>query len=494
MDDNPERVFASACSGIYASDNAGGLWTKVQGIPFSSRRTHIIYPHPSRPEVVFAGTTQGLWRSMDSGKTWQLMTTKTLVVNAIDIHPDDPDRVLLGTDEHGVLISRDLGKSFVESNAGYIHRHILTVLPDLAQADRVYATVFHDGVAGGFFVSTDGGRSWRQSIRGLGGRDIFALLQQPENPSVLIAGTSYGVYRSKDRGESWAFVGKPAKKVAPKKDPGDDPPRRAPRSTRRTRASLNSPTTYQLVSIAKTAAKKPAAAKGKKAPKKPAGPKLVTLEEQVNGFASYVDANGAKWILAATNRGVYRSQDLDKGWEALATPGLVAPFTSISTGLTDPDRTIYLGTMKGLAYSRDFGTTWERVHRGPDEFPVKSIAQDPRDGQVVYVGSRGYFYKSEDAGRSWKKRGGGLPAGDITIVAVDPVNPDTVYAGDYLGGGIYRSTNRGEDWERLDAGLPSARVWTLAADPFDAGRIYAGSYSGGVYVMKGTSVAATLTP
>lgn len=494
MDDNPERVFASACSGIYASDNAGGLWTKVQGIPFSSRRTHIIYPHPSRPEVVFAGTTQGLWRSMDSGKTWQLMTTKTLVVNAIDIHPDDPDRVLLGTDEHGVLISRDLGKSFVESNAGYIHRHILTVLPDLAQADRVYATVFHDGVAGGFFISADGGRSWRQSIRGLGGRDIFSLLQQPENPSVLIAGTSYGVYRSKDRGESWAFVGKPAKKVAPKKDPGDAPPRRAPRSTRRTRASLNSPTTYQLVSIAKTAAKKPVAAKGKKAPKKPAGPKLVTLEEQVNGFASYVDANGAKWMLAATNRGVYRSQDLDKGWEAFATPGLVAPFTSISTGFTDPDRTIYLGTMKGLAYSRDFGTTWERVHRGPDEFPVKSIVQDPRDGQVVYVGSRGYFYKSEDAGRSWKKRGGGLPAGDITIVAVDPVNPDTVYAGDYLGGGIYRSTNRGEDWERLDAGLPSARVWTLAADPFDAGRVYAGSYSGGVYVMKGTSVAATLTP
>lgn len=494
MDDNPERVFASACSGIYASDNAGGLWTKVQGIPFSSRRTHIIYPHPSRPEVVFAGTTQGLWRSMDSGKTWQLMTTKTLVVNAIDIHPDDPDRVLLGTDEHGVLISRDLGKSFVESNAGYIHRHILTVLPDLAQADRVYATVFHDGVAGGFFVSTDGGRSWRQSIRGLGGRDIFALLQQPENPSVLIAGTSYGVYRSKDRGESWTFVGKPAKKVAPKKDPGDDPPRRAPRSTRRTRASLNAPTTFQLVSIAKTSAKKPAAAKGKKAPKKPAGPKLVTLEEQVNGFASYVDANGAKWLLAATNRGIYRSQDLDKGWEALATPGLVAPFTCISTGFTDPDRTIYLGTMKGLAYSRDFGATWERVHRGPDEFPVKSIAQDPRDGQVIYVGSRGYFYKSEDAGRSWKKRGGGLPAGDITIVAVDPVNPDTVYAGDYLGGGIYRSTNRGEDWERLDAGLPSARVWTLAADPFDAGRVYAGSYSGGVYVMKGTSVAATLTP
>lgn len=493
MDDNPDRVFASACSGIYFSENSGTKWSKVQGIPFSSRRTHLIYPHPTRPEVVFAGTTQGLWRSLDTGKTWQLMTTKTLVVNSIDVHPDDPDRVLLGTDEHGVLISRDLGKSFVESNAGYIHRHILTVLPDMAQADRVYATVFHDGIAGGFFISNDAGRNWRQSIRGLGGKDVFALLQQPENPTVLIAGTNYGVYRSKDRGESWAFVGKPAKKVAPKKGADPDRPARAPRSTRRTRASLEAPSTFQLVSVVKTAAKKPAAKGKKPAAKKPAGPKLVTLEEQVNGFTSYVDAAGGKWVVAVTNRGVFRSQDLDKGWELLATPGLVGPFTCISTGSTDPDRTIYIGTMKGLAYSRDFGATWERVHRGPDEFPVKSIAQDPRDAQVVYVGSRGYFYKSEDAGRSWKKRGGGLPAGDINIVAVDPVTPDTVYAGDYLGGGIYRSTNRGEDWERLDAGLPSARVWTLAADPFDAGRVYAGSYSGGVYVMKGTPVAATLT-
>ncbi len=494
MEDNPERVFASACSGIYFTEDAGTKWSKVQGIPFSSRRTHVIYPHPTRSEVVFAGTTQGLWRSLDTGKTWQLMTTKTLVVNAIDIHPDDPDRVLLGTEEHGVLISRDLGKSFVESNAGYIHRHILTVLPDMAQADRVYATVFHDGIAGGFFISNDGGRTWRQSIRGLGGRDVFALLQQPDNPSVLIAGTNYGVYRSKDRGETWAFVGKPAKKVAPKKGTGDDPPARSPRPTRRTRASLQAPTTYQLVSVVKTAAKKkPAPAKGKKTAKKPVGPKLVTLEEQVNGFASYVDAAGGKWIIAATNRGIYRSQDLDKGWELIPTPGLLAPFTCLSIGPADPDRTIYLGTMKGLAYSRDFGATWERVHRGPDEFPVKSIAQDPRDAQVVYVGSRGYFYKSEDGARSWKKRGGGLPAGDITIVAVDPVNSDTVYAGDYLGGGIYRSTNRGEDWERLDAGLPSARVWTLAADPFEAGRVYAGSYSGGVYVMKGAPVAATLT-
>lgn len=500
MQDNPDQMFASACSGIYRSETAGTLWAKVQGIPFSSRRTHIIYPHPSRPDVVFAGTTQGLWRSMDAGKSWQLMTTKTLVVNAIDIHPDDPDRVMLGTDEHGVLISRDLGQSFVESNAGFIHRHVLAVLPDMSQPDRVYSTVFHDGVAGGFFISNDGGRTWRQSIKGLGGRDVFTLFQDSDNPAVLLAGTNYGVYRSRDRGESWSFVGKPAKAAPAKKgarDPGDARP------ARRGRAAVERPGSYRLVVAAATrgaapkaadkrgASKKPA--RKKPVAKKPAGPKLVTLEEQVNSFTRFTDAAGVRWYVAATNRGLFRSVDPDKGWEALATPGLLAPFTCVSTLSTDPDRTLYLGTMKGLAYSRDFGVTWERVHRGPDEHPIKSIVQDPRDAQIVYVGSRGYFYKSEDGARSWRKRGGGLPAGDITVVAIDALDPDTIYAGDYLGGGIYRSTNRGEDWERLDAGLPSARVWTLAADPFDSGRLYAGSYSGGVYVFRGATTAATLT-
>jgi photosystem II stability/assembly factor-like uncharacterized protein len=493
LEDNPDHVFASACSGIYRSENGGTLWAKAQGIPFSSRRTRVIFPHPTMPDVVFAGTTQGLWRTMDGGKTWQLMTTKTLVVNAIDIHPNDPNTILLGTDEHGVLVSRDLGQSFVESNVGFIHRHILSILPDLTEANRVYATVFHDGVAGGFFVSSDGGKNWRQSIKGLGGRDVFTLFQDPEAPDTIYAGTNYGVYRSTDRGESWAYVGKVAKKPAPKKKKDDDstPP---PRRTRRgARAAVDRGETYEVVRAvakvspaAKAAAKKKPAAK-KPAPKKPAGPPLITLEEQVNAIARYTDADGGRWFLAATNRALYRSKEPDKGWEVVPTPGLLAPFNTFSTVAGDPSRAIYLATMHGLAITTDFGATWDQVHRGPDESPIKSIAQDPRDPKTVYVGTRGYLFKSDDGGRSWRKRGGGLPAGDITVVAVDPTNPDVVYAGDYSHGGVYRSTDRGERWDRLDAGLPSPRVWTLAPDRFDQGRLFAGSFSGGVYVLT-TSV------
>jgi hypothetical protein len=416
-----------------------------------------------------------------------------LVVNAIDIHPNNPDTILLGTEEHGVLISRDFGQTFVETNAGFIHRHILSLLPDATQQNRIYATVFHDGVAGGFFISGDGGRSWRQSIKGLGGRDVFTLFQDPDAPDTLYAGTNYGVYRSTNRGEGWAFVGKPAKKAAPPKKKEPAPRRRG------TRAAVDRGEDVAFVrAVAMVQKRRPAKAAPKTAPKaakskKPAGPPRITIEEQVNAFTRYTDADGGRWLVAATNRALYKAKDPDGGWEVIATPGLQAPFNTLSSVTGDPDHKLYVGTVKGLASTVDFGVTWDRVNRGPDEMPIKSIVQDPRDPRLVYVGTRGYFYKSDDGGRSWHKRGGGLPAGDITIVALDPANPDIVYAADYQIGGVFRSRNKGDDWERLDAGLPSPRVWTLATDPFDSGRLYAGSFSGGVYVLTTNAQAAMET-
>lgn len=498
IESRPDEIFASACSGIYQTRDAGATWKKVQGIPFTSRRTRVILPHPTRPEIVFAGTTQGLWRTLDDGKTWQLMTTKSLVINDIEVHPERPDRVYLGTDNYGVLVSENLGASFVESNAGFIHRHVLTLLPDFDEPGRVYATMYGDSLAGGVFISTDGGRTWRQSIKGLGGRDVFALYQDPDNPTTIYAGTSYGVYRSRDRAESWAFVGTVKKKPVPKKkaaaeDEDQDPDARPARRGRR-RGMWPAPELEIAVAAPqrkaparKTQAKRPARkAPTKKpvVPAKPAGPELFTLEIQVNHFERFTDAEGRRWLLAATATGLYRTTDPDKGWERLDTAGLMPPFATVGTAQSDPERTLWLGTARGLAFSKDEGKTWTPVSRGPDDESIKSIAVDPDDPKIVYVGCRGGLFKTSDGGRNWRKRGGGLPAGDITVVAIDPGDPNVVYAGDYMVGGIFRSKDKGELWERLDSGLPSPRVWSLAPDPFDEGRIYAGSFSGGVYIFR----------
>ena len=63
---NPDRVYMSACSGIYRSENQGAEWTKLQGIPYAARRSQVILQDPQRPKTLYAGTTApntvGKWK------------------------------------------------------------------------------------------------------------------------------------------------------------------------------------------------------------------------------------------------------------------------------------------------------------------------------------------------------------------------------------------------------------------------------------------------
>ncbi|HKP84859.1 MAG TPA: hypothetical protein VJZ26_02105 [Blastocatellia bacterium] len=510
---NADLVYINACSGIYRSTSAGEKWAKIPGIPFSARRTYTLLPHPANPNVLFAGTSEGLWRSKDGGKRWMLLTSKNVVIRSIIVTADKPSRVLIATDDFGVRISDNLGDDFADTNTGFIHRHILAIMPDATERGRLLASVFHDGTAGSVFTSSDGGESWLASARGLGSRDVFAFHQMPDNPSVIYAGTNTGVFRSNDRGASWSFIGK--EQVKPEK-----PAKKSVRKPhRKSRASITVPGVtspsnafgrYETVSVAmrsplstskkskaaakKTAQKKPAQKKPVKKEKPiseailPTGPQLVELSKQVDDITSFVDSEGRRGLLAATMDGLYRTMDEMKGWEKVSISGYEPDgrVYSVSTHKDTPQR-VYIGTKQGLFISDDGGANWLHVDRGPSDMSVKAIAQDPRDGQTVLLGTNQYIFRSTNAGRTWVRRGGGLPSGDFTSVVINPSNPDEVIVAEYSKGGIYRSTDKGYSWERIDAivgaELPTNRVWTLTFDPFDRDRVYAGSFSSGVYVL-----------
>jgi photosystem II stability/assembly factor-like uncharacterized protein len=510
---NANLVYVNACSGIYRSTSAGEKWAKIPGIPFSARRTYTLLPHPANPNILFAGTSEGLWRSKDGGKRWMLLTSKSVVIRSIIVTADKPSRVLIGTDDFGVRISDNLGDDFADTNTGFIHRHILAIMPDATERGRLLASVFHDGTAGSVFASSDGGESWQASGRGLGSRDVFAFYQMPDNQSLIYAGTNTGVFRSNDRGTTWSFIGK--EQVKPEK-PAKKPVRRP---SRRSRASVTIPNEalpsnafgkYEAVPVvkrnpltsahkSKAKAKKPAQNRPvqKKAAKKekpiseitmPTGPALVELNRQVDDITSFVDSEGRRGLLAATMDGLYRTVDEAKGWEKIVIGGYEPDgrVYSVSTHKDTPRR-IYIGTKQGLFISDDGGATWLHVDRGPSDMSVKAIAMDPRDGQTVLLGTNQYIFRSTNAGRTWVRRGGGLPSGDFTSVVINPSNPDEIIVAEYSKGGVYRSTDKGYSWERIDsivgAELPTNRVWTLTFDPFDRDRVYAGSFSSGVYVL-----------
>ena len=155
----PSRVYASACSGIYKSDNGAEVFHRVQGLPHSAIRTRVLKQDPQRPSIVYAGTTGGLWKTVDGGAKWSLVSTTDLIVNDVLIDPRDPERVLLATDRRGVLVSNDGFKHYTASNRGFTHRVVGDVIADRKDPNRIYVGVVNDKDSGGFFVSR---RRWQE--------------------------------------------------------------------------------------------------------------------------------------------------------------------------------------------------------------------------------------------------------------------------------------------------------------------------------------------
>src|SRR5687767_1957379 len=207
---DPNHVIASACSGIYETRNAGESWKKVQGIPSQSRRTRAILQHPSVAGVVFAGTTEGFWRSERGGDadSWMVTTSRQLEINSITVHPSRPETVFIGTNNYGVMISNDSGKTFVPTNGGYSGRFANSIVADWETPNRIYAATINTATGGGFlFTSNDNGQTWRPSMRNMPARLItYSILQDMRDANTIYLGTNLGIYRSVDRGASWAPI------------------------------------------------------------------------------------------------------------------------------------------------------------------------------------------------------------------------------------------------------------------------------------------------
>ena len=164
-------------------------------------RTRVLKQDPVRPNIVYAGTTGGLWKTVDGGDKWKLVTDDSVIVNDVMINPQNPDHVLVATDRGGVLASNNAFANYETSNRGFAHRVIGGVVADNKDPNRLYVGVVNDKDLGGFFISDDGGSSWRQSNRGLDERDILSLQQARDG--VIFAGTNHGVFYLSSLSGEW---------------------------------------------------------------------------------------------------------------------------------------------------------------------------------------------------------------------------------------------------------------------------------------------------
>jgi photosystem II stability/assembly factor-like uncharacterized protein len=337
------------------------MFHKIQGIPSTARRTRVLMQDPKNQNIVFAGTTEGLYRTVDSGKTWIRMSGPELIVNDVFINPNDSNHVMLATDRGGVLTSNDGGASFLPANAGFSARQITSYLQDQQQPNTIYVGLVNDKAWGGMFMSTNGGLTWTQKNAGLEAHDVFSL-GQAQDGSVL-AGTRHGIYRM--NGGAFTKV----EKVTLELPVPEAPP------------------TYKTVVTTKKG-KKVTTKVPVKAPVKKVTPKVF------DGTVFSFTRDGEK-LFAATSDGILASADSGQSWQIVTDPEARVWYTIASA-----KSTILSSALSSAVLSIDGGATWNPVGKPTDLTQITSVAVDGFGG--LWIGGREGVYLSEDKGVTWK--------------------------------------------------------------------------------------------
>ena len=135
----------------------------------------------------------GIFRSQDLGATWRLTESDALAVYRI---VESSTGVLFGGGQRcRILRSHDGGATWTSlDTTGTTDTKMFCLAIDAD--DRLYL-----GAGAQLLISDDGADSWEAAGDGLDGATVYDLAVHPSGS--LIAATSYGLYRSLDRGETW---------------------------------------------------------------------------------------------------------------------------------------------------------------------------------------------------------------------------------------------------------------------------------------------------
>ncbi len=148
-------------SGLFKSTDSGKTWNKIHsGFPSGKLGRIAIAVAPSDSKILYAvletekDADKGLYKSLDAGASWEKLNgdfglvVRPFYFSRIVVDPKNPDVVVKG----GLFgsISRDGGKTF--KSMGNMHADIHDVLFDINDSDRMYV-----GTDGGVYRSWDGG-------------------------------------------------------------------------------------------------------------------------------------------------------------------------------------------------------------------------------------------------------------------------------------------------------------------------------------------------
>jgi len=240
----PEDIFTyymgATGGGVWKTGDGGNTWSNISDGYFNTTGIGDITVSLSDPNIIYVGTGEspvrgvktshgdGLYKSMDAGKTWQhLGLEKTRHISDVYVHPTNPDKVYVAAqgnpwgpnEERGVYLSEDGGVTwkkilYVNENSGIVD---MTVDPNNPNFMMIASWDFHrkpwvvqsGGPGSRIYKTTDGGKNWKEITKGLPQlKGKMGVSISPANPDIVYIaidalGEKAGVYRSEDAGESF---------------------------------------------------------------------------------------------------------------------------------------------------------------------------------------------------------------------------------------------------------------------------------------------------
>jgi photosystem II stability/assembly factor-like uncharacterized protein len=444
---NPQRVWvmieAEPDGGVYRSDDSGKTWTRVNSENKLRQRawyyTHIV-AHPRDADTVYALNTR-VWRSVDGGKTYDMIPVPHGDVHGLWVNPAHPELMIVA-DDGGAQVTLDAGKSW----STYYNQptaELYDVAVDNAFPYRLYGAQQDNttiSVPAWYSTNTLHPKQWWTSV---GGCETGPIALHPDHPELIYAGCYGGVIdryeRDKDQIRNML--------IYPQLQAGN--------------AGKNMKYRFQWVS-----------------------PIVVSPH----------DPN----VVFHASQYVHRSNDRGTSWETIS-PDLTTnnpehqdfaggPINHDITGVEiyntifslvvsphTPD-VFWAGTDDGrLHVTRDGGGTWTDIT--PENMPelgtVDEIEVSPHQAGRAYVAVhryrlddfKPYIFRTDDYGASWTlltDGANGIPA-DFTVRTVreDPNRQGLLYAGTEFG--LFVSFNDGKNWQPLQLNLPVTPVTGLQA-------------------------------
>jgi photosystem II stability/assembly factor-like uncharacterized protein len=159
--------------------------------------------------MLFAGTLEGVFRSIDSGMTWTLISPpgshEIHEIESLAIDPANPDVIYAGT-WHLPWKTEDGGKNWKNIKEGIIDdSDVFSIIIDPAMPSIVFASA-----CSGIYKSVNAGSLFKK-IEGIPAtaRRTRVLKQDPSNANVVYAGTTEGLYKTVNSGKTFTRLTDP---------------------------------------------------------------------------------------------------------------------------------------------------------------------------------------------------------------------------------------------------------------------------------------------